>query len=904
MHTLQKPKLSDHNQLQRLSLGLIAIIILMALLAFCGWQFDISFLKQFGTGLPAMNPMTALSFLLSSFSFLILASVIRSRLLDFLGYLLAALVLLFAIARLLGYFMPGLAGVDQFLFSDRLGRDGVRAFHGRMTFNTTICFVCWTLAILMLRGTGRVASAIQPLALTMGAMGLLSILEYIYRVKAFPGVFQYFPMAVNTTACFLLASPAMLLTRPDRGIVKDLTGSGAGSITARRLVPFAFVAPVVLGWLRLLRTPSGGYAIEFGVSILVLTIIICFVLVIWYNARLLNRRYEAEQIAWEALRDSERTFGLLVGSIKDYAIFMVDTTGRIKSWNPGAQAIKGYTADEVIGQPISIFYTPEELERNEAAYNLHMAAENGSYHREGWRVRKNGSRFWADIVFTAVYGYDKQLQGFAKITRDMSEQKKAIEMIRYQARLMEDVSDAIISTDREFRIISWNKAAERLYGYQLAEAAGQVLGDFLRNPTDPSVRQAIREQLREQGYWHGELVYYTKKNVALNMLVSISAIRDEQNTVTGYVVVCRDITERLKAEQRLIKFNEELSRQVEEKTAELREIFQRVTDAFMAYDRSGTIVYLNGRATEMMSKVGIDVQGKNIFREFPIAVKSPFGLHFEKAMRTQQEQHFEMWSEVLELWLETHMYPSANGISQFFRDISDEKKVREQLSQSTADLRDLASHLQDIREEERADMAREIHDELGQQLTGLKMDVAWVEEQLAEDDRPLLRQRLADTLQLLDRTIMTVRKIAAELRPGILDDLGLLAAVEWQLEEFEKRSGIKTRFRAGMPGRQYPPQMSIGLFRICQEALTNVARHSGAKLVQIFLGYEEDQIVLRVRDDGRGLPPQQEGGRKTLGVLGMKERALMMGGQLEVRSEAGEGVTLIVNIPMSAAEKI
>jgi signal transduction histidine kinase len=221
----------------------------------------------------------------------------------------------------------------------------------------------------------------------------------------------------------------------------------------------------------------------------------------------------------------------------------------------------------------------------------------------------------------------------------------------------------------------------------------------------------------------------------------------------------------------------------------------------------------------------------------------------------------------------------------------------------TAELRALASHLQDVREEERADMAREIHDELGQQLTGLKMDVAWVEEQLAEEDRPLLRQRVADTLQLLDHTIMTVRKIAAELRPGILDDLGLLAAVEWQSEEFEKRSGIKTRFRAGMPGRRYPSAMSIGLFRICQEALTNVARHSGAKLVEIFLGYEEDQIVLRVMDDGRGLPPPQAGGRKTLGVLGMKERALMMGGTLEVTSEAGKGVTLIVSVPMSAAEK-
>src|SRR5579859_7332268 len=117
--------------------------------------------------------------------------------------------------------------------------------------------------------------------------------------------------------------------------------------------------------------------------------------------------------------------------------------------------------------------------------------------------------------------------------------------------------------------------------------------------------------------------------------------------MTGYVIVCRDITERLRAEQRLVKFNEELSRQVDEKTAEVREIFERVSDAFMAYDSAGTIVYLNNRARDIMSKTGITATGRNIFEEFPISIESPFGQHFRAAMDGQQEQHFEMWSQVL-----------------------------------------------------------------------------------------------------------------------------------------------------------------------------------------------------------------------------------------------------------------
>jgi len=848
-----------------------------------------------------MNPVSALSFLLAASSFLILGFPLRSRLLVGSGYLLAAVVLAIAIIRLAGYFVPPLAEVDRFLYTDRLHTDVAGGFPGRMAFNTALCFGCWATALLLLRN-GSKELAIQSLALVVVSLGLLSLVGYIYRVREINSVLQYLPMAVNTAVCFLLAALALLLVTADRGIMKDLTGSDTGSIMARRLLPFALVAPVVLGWFRLWGARQGAFTVEFGVSILVLSILICFVSLIWYNARLLNRRDEVQRRAREELQANERTFSLLVENVRDYAIFMLDTEGRIKSWNVGAQAIKGYTAEEVIGQAMSIFYTPEELEKNEPVYNLFMAKENGSYRSEGWRVRKNGARFWAEVLFTALYDSDGRLQGFAKITRDMSEQKKANEMIRNQARLMEDISDAIISTDNEFRVVNWNKATEKLFGYSLTESVGKKLGEALRSPLDPSLRQAIQELLRERGYWHGELTFSTRMDYPLNVLVSVSATRDEQNIRNGYVVLCRDITERLKAEQRLIKFNQELSRQVEEKTAEVREIFERVTDAFMAYDASGTVVFMNGRAQEMMSKAGLTSTGKNIFQEFPIAANSPFGQHFRLAMETQQDQHYEHFSEVLERWLESHLYPSSNGISQFFRDITEDKKVREKLSNSNAELRALASHLQDVREEERAEMAREIHDELGQQLTGLKMDLAWSEEELAREGGPALRQRIADSLQLLDHTIMTVRKIAAELRPSILDDLGLVAAMEWQAEEFEKRYGIRTLFRAGMPSRRYPSGMSIGLFRICQESLTNVARHSGAKTVNIFLGYEEDRIMLRVSDDGHGLDPSRNSGRKTLGLLGMKERALMMGGTLEVWSEPGKGLTLTVSVPINASE--
>ena len=153
------------------------------------------------------------------------------------------------------------------------------------------------------------------------------------------------------------------------------------------------------------------------------------------------------------------------------------------------------------------------------------------------------------------------------------------------------------------------------------------------------------------------------------------------------------------------------------------------------------------------------------------------------------------------------------------------------------------------------------------------------------------------TMSLLDETIRIVRKIATELRPSILDDLGLVAAIEWQSQEFEKRAGIHTVFQSSIPEIDFPPDMAIGMFRICQESLTNVARHASASRVAITLDPVEGGVRMTVSDDGKGLDPQRLD-RKTLGLIGMKERALMMGGKLEMGNGEGKGFRLAVTVPL------
>lgn len=217
---------------------------------------------------------------------------------------------------------------------------------------------------------------------------------------------------------------------------------------------------------------------------------------------------------------------------------------------------------------------------------------------------------------------------------------------------------------------------------------------------------------------------------------------------------------------------------------------------------------------------------------------------------------------------------------------------------SLSDLRALTGRLQSVREEERSRIARQIHDELGQALTALKMDLAWLQDRLARvSHRPWiapLLDKARSMSELIDATVQRVRRIATELRPGVLDNLGLAAAVEWQAQDFENHSGIRCLVVANPEDLELDRDRSTAAFRILQEALTNVARHAGASEVSISLQKDAATVILEVSDDGRGIGDQDSKRVCSLGILGMRERAALVGGQLEVirLGERGTRVTL------------
>jgi signal transduction histidine kinase len=229
-------------------------------------------------------------------------------------------------------------------------------------------------------------------------------------------------------------------------------------------------------------------------------------------------------------------------------------------------------------------------------------------------------------------------------------------------------------------------------------------------------------------------------------------------------------------------------------------------------------------------------------------------------------------------------------------DIEDNKLAKEKIQKTTRQLRELSGHLQKVREEERTNISREIHDELGGQLTVLKMDASWLNKKLS-DSHVGIQQKMKNLIEILDSMIVSVRRISSELRPSLLDKIGLVATIDWHLKEFEKRSGIVINFDAPKKELSLPDEVKNGLFRIFQESLTNVARHSEATKLKVVLHQSEEQVVLTITDDGIGFDKQKLTEAENLGILGMQERTLMMKGTYNITSTPGNGTSVKIIIP-------
>jgi PAS domain S-box-containing protein len=273
-------------------------------------------------------------------------------------------------------------------------------------------------------------------------------------------------------------------------------------------------------------------------------------------------------------------------------------------------------------------------------------------------------------------------------------------------------------------------------------------------------------------------------------------------------------------------------------------------------------------------------------------------LHSETDERRADGTPIRIEGHYLCLYDDAGRFTGHIGIQQ---DITERHRAAEEIARSREELRVLAAHLHTVREEERKRIARELHDELGQALTGLKLDLSWLEQRLTRITNRELGSRAHDMMGQLDAVMVSIRRIITELRPSILDELGLADAIEWQAQDFSNRTGIRMELAISDEGTAAPEPVASTVFRTLQEALTNVARHAQARSVKLDFFNDHGVLTLIVTDDGRGIRPERTKGRHSLGLLGLRERAVACGGSVEIIGMPGAGTVVTLRVPFAGA---
>lgn len=491
-----------------------------------------------------------------------------------------------------------------------------------------------------------------------------------------------------------------------------------------------------------------------------------------------QRARAAIEVAAHKLALSEARLRGIVDSATD-AIITADETFTIVMANPAAATVFRCRLDEVIGAPLERFIPARYRAQHARHVRVFGESDVNARHMGGERqvmgLRADGEEFPIDAAISHLTVDNQRL--YTVMLRDISERVRSRNELQRYADIVESSGDAILSRLNDGTIVTWNAAAQQLFGYTREQIIGKGVEALYSPRTPPAQRDLSARAARGERIVNFETLRMHKNGSDIAVAVTIAPLRDAQGTVIASTAILRDITERKRTEAKVNR------------------------------------------------------------------------------MLLEQRQ-----AEVT-------------------------------LRESRDRLRELSSALQTVREEEKTRIARELHDELGQALTALKMDTTAIANEL-DPTASSLRRRTDDMKRLIDATVMSVRRIAADLRPVMLDNLGLVPTLEWLTRDFSSRTGIQVDLEMVDSDLDVTGDAATAIYRIAQEALTNVARHSGADFVSIEMQRGEGQIVMRISDNGKGIAEADTRKARSFGLIGMQERAFVLGGELSI-SRARLGGTLV-----------
>ncbi|MEO8441293.1 MAG: PAS domain-containing sensor histidine kinase [Betaproteobacteria bacterium] len=343
--------------------------------------------------------------------------------------------------------------------------------------------------------------------------------------------------------------------------------------------------------------------------------------------------------------------------------------------------------------------------------------------------------------------------------------------------------------------------------------------------------------------------------------------------------------------------------------AQVDDVVEAAMDAIITVDENQRIVLFNRAAESVFGYERSTVLGQSLDVLMPASVRDTHHEHIKSFGRTGvTSRRMGDQTVLVGRRIDGEEFPIEASISQhsenglrFFtvilRDVTDRVRVETALRRSKDELHEMAAAASSVREQEKSRVARELHDELAQALTALKMDVTWLKERTPAEQQPVLA-KLESMQNILDTTVKATRRISSDLRPLMLDDLGLIPAAEWLVNNFIQRHGIDCQFTADPPDLALQDPHATAIFRIMQESLTNVARHAHASTVDITLDASDGEITLRVRDNGRGFAAGDPRKPNSFGLVGLRERVYLLDGEIRVDTAPGKGATIEVRIPM------
>jgi PAS domain S-box-containing protein len=612
------------------------------------------------------------------------------------------------------------------------------------------------------------------------------------------------------------------------------------------------------------------------------------------------------------------------------AVMLRDQEDRITYWNKGAEELYGWTQNEARGQVTHTLFQTEFPEP------LSLISEH--FHREKWwqgeliHARKNGTKVTVLSRWALTRDAETNSQVIMEANIDITQAKEAARANNLLAAIVDSSDDAIVSKNLDGMITSWNKSAERMFGYTAREAVGQNITMIIPADRRDEETKIIEQLKRGERVDHFETIRVRKDKTLLNLSLSISPVRDGAGRIVGASKVARDITERKRAEGAL-RESEERFRAIVETTPECVKL--------VAFD--GTLLHMNPPGLAMVGADSPDkVIGKSVYNLIAANDRNKFRAFNENICRGEKGS---LEFDIVDFHGKVHRMESnaaplrmADGTvvqlaitgditervevqkrlqksEERLRNLADqlEKQVHSrtqelelrnaEVLQQSEQLRELSSRLLQSQDDERRNIARELHDSAGQIIAALAMNLASMTQHSRKN--PMLGKVLDDSQTLLQQLNKEIRTTSYLLHPPLLDENGLPEAVRWYLQGLMERSGLTVDPQINNDFGRLPDEMELAMFRIVQECLTNIHRHSGSKTATVRLSRTSTRVTLEIEDQGKGIPAEKLAGiraaRSGVGITGMRERVRHYNGSLQIDSNHN-GTKILVTLPVPTTD--